>query len=112
MLRLVRKARMNSKGFTLVELMVVVVIIGILVAIAVPVYNTVTTNAEENACLANQRMVNGAYQMYRANGGAQINDLVGLSALEPAWILEIPDCPGTGGYSFTHAGGLVCSVHQ
>lgn len=50
----------NQKGFTLVELMVVVVIIGILVAIAVPVYNTVTEKAELSAIKANLRTIDGA----------------------------------------------------
>ncbi len=55
-----RTMKKNRKGFTLVELMVVVVIIGILVAIAVPVYSNVTDKAEESAVLANLRTINGA----------------------------------------------------
>ena len=39
---------LNKKGFTLVELMIVVVILGILVAIAVPIYSLVTKNAQKN----------------------------------------------------------------
>lgn len=37
----------NKKGFTLVELMIVIVIMGILVAVAVPVFGLVTKNAEK-----------------------------------------------------------------
>lgn len=47
----------SKKGFTLVELMIVVVIMAILVAVAVPIYSAVTTNARRKTCLANQREI-------------------------------------------------------
>ena len=56
---MLKSFKKNQKGFTLVELMVVVVIIGILTAIAVPVYNSVTTKAERSAIEANLRTIDG-----------------------------------------------------
>lgn len=57
----------GNKGFTLVELMVVVVIIGVLTAIAVPVYNSATEKAKINAIAANLRIINGAISQYMAD---------------------------------------------
>ena len=45
----------SKKGFTLVELMIVVVIMAILVAVAVPIYSAVTRNAREKSCTSNIR---------------------------------------------------------
>ncbi len=59
MQKLMKAMHKNEKGFTLVELMVVVVIIGVLVAIAIPIYNTIQGTAEENACHATQRTIDG-----------------------------------------------------
>lgn len=55
----------NKKGFTLTEIMVVVVIIGILVAIAIPIYkNSLQTNARDKADAANLRIIDGAVSQY------------------------------------------------
>lgn len=55
---------LNKKGFSLVELMIVVVIMGILVAVAVPLYNAVTDNAREKTCKNNQREVRAMFAKY------------------------------------------------
>ncbi|MBQ6936340.1 MAG: type II secretion system protein [Clostridia bacterium] len=47
----------SKKGFSLVELMIVVVIMAILVAVAVPIYNSVTGNARTKTCIDNQRQI-------------------------------------------------------
>ncbi|MBS3974909.1 MAG: prepilin-type N-terminal cleavage/methylation domain-containing protein [Actinobacteria bacterium] len=94
--------RRKDEGFTLVELMVVILIIGILVAIAIPVFNAARATAQERTCHANQRTIEGAAQTWVASEvGRNIADLDGAIAsgageLVPAFIAEIPECPTNG----------------
>ena len=66
------KKLQDKKGFTLVELMIVVVIMGILVAVAIPIYNSATKNAKLKSCDANKRVIEenlSAYIMTGNDGG-------------------------------------------
>lgn len=90
----------SKKGFTLVELMVVVIILGILVAIAIPIYNNVTGDAQKKACAANERTLEGAVAMYQAaNDGAMPGDLDVLK--EKGFIEAVPTCPVDGSFKYT-----------
>ena len=78
MQKLLRRLHKKEEGFTLVELMVVVVIIGVLVAIAIPIFQGITADANRNTTMANLRTIGGAVSMYQAEHGALPTDIEGL----------------------------------
>lgn len=83
-------------GFTLVELMIVVLILGILVGIAVPLYNASQERAAESACLSNQRVINKASMEWGMERGtvsrpfaADVQQLV-----DDGYLRHVPACKG------------------
>jgi prepilin-type N-terminal cleavage/methylation domain-containing protein len=68
------KIRHSNKGFTLVEIMIVVAIIGLLAAIAIPNFVRARQTSQTNACLNNLRQIDGAKQQWALEEGKKASE--------------------------------------
>ena len=90
----------RSAGFTLTELLFVALIIGILVAIILPVLAQVAGHAQKKACFANQRTIEGAAMVWQSS--SSIGDVASLAGVvngahqlvTGGYVKRPPYCPG------------------
>ena len=113
----------NRKGFTLIELMIVIAIIGILAAMAIPNFKKARASARQKACYSNIRVLQGAIEMYNMDVSTMIttmsdqvqNQLISGKYIKATAPLICPETSKNGSYSasgdLTDNGEIICSWH-
>ncbi|MGA2241070.1 MAG: prepilin-type N-terminal cleavage/methylation domain-containing protein [Verrucomicrobiota bacterium] len=105
-------------GFTLVEIMIVVAIIGVLAAIGIPSFLKARTRSQATACINNLRQIETAVQQVAIEKGKHVGDTVAYPDEITPYIKlnsegSIPPCPAGGEYSLQTVGTIpqaICSL--
>jgi len=93
----------GRRGFTLVEIMIVVTVIGLLAAIAIPNALHARTTAQTKTCIGNLRMIDTAKQQWALESGAMATTVPVASNIQPYMGRgngELPLCPLDSQQSF------------
>jgi prepilin-type N-terminal cleavage/methylation domain-containing protein len=95
----------RSKGFTLVEIMIVVAIIGILIAIAVPGFVKARTQSRNRACQENLTKIDGAKEQWALENNKAVGTDCTMDDLYvddgSGYLKSSPQCPAADGEDYT-----------
>jgi prepilin-type N-terminal cleavage/methylation domain-containing protein len=97
----------KKAGFTLVEIMIVVAIIGLLAAIAIPSFVKARNTARANACVNNLRQIDGAKEQLALAENLGTGETIDDTAYETnmlSYLKETPECPAGGDYTYGDIG--------
>jgi general secretion pathway protein G len=93
MLKKFKKLLRDEKGFTMIELMIVVIIIGVLAAIAIPVYSNAAQESKISRAKGDLRTLESAIVIYHAENNKYPDEGNLESALVPDYIKAMPKDP-------------------
>jgi prepilin-type N-terminal cleavage/methylation domain-containing protein len=94
--------QIKRRAFTLVEVMIIILIIGILLAIAVPQFRKVRGEARLARVKADLKAINDARLQYCSAIGSPDCMDIPHEVLVPDYLHKIPDSPGCMGYEYDH----------
>ena len=101
----------RKAGFTLVEIMIVVAIIGLLAAIAIPNFIKARATSQQNACINNLRQIDGAISLWALETSQATGASVASAQTVSAYIKlnaanSVPGCPAKGSYATSTVGSV------
>jgi len=82
-----------------VEIMIVVAIIGLLAAVAIPNFFRMRERAQANICITNLKHIDDAKSLWAMESGAKVTDEASWADLVPDYFNRIPTCPQGGTYT-------------
>jgi len=88
-----------KQGFTLIELMIVIVILGIMAAIAIPKFSGVTESAKKSACRSNMRLVIQGLNFYMTQNQGEypvLNRPTWVDPILDGYVPQGMECPTAG----------------
>ncbi|MDD4013124.1 MAG: prepilin-type N-terminal cleavage/methylation domain-containing protein [Candidatus Omnitrophica bacterium] len=89
----------GKKGFTLVEIMIVVAVISLLAAVALPNFRRAQRQAQANVCIANLKHIDDAKALWAIEEGAASSAVPVWEDLVPDYFNRAPECPAGGTYT-------------
>ena len=89
----------GSGGYTLIEILIVVMIIGILLAIAVPSFMNARERSRTNACRSNLRQIQAAKEQWAMANNRGPTATPDWEDLVPDFMQQRPNCPSGGTYT-------------